>query len=229
MNCAGRCAEALTGVTSRRFHPWEGGEGKASGQYVLALTQLGIAALNEGRPGEALALLKKALVYPENLGEGKLPNVPDNRIHYYMGLAHRALGDEAAAQRAFEMAASGPQIPEPVLYYNDQPSDYIFYQGLASRALGREGDALRSFHRLTAYGEKHMFDAVSYDYFAVSLPEIEVFQEDIQLRNTQYCTYLRALGHLGLGEIMAARALLDEMLSRQADHQGALVHAAMLD
>ena len=54
------------------FHPWEGGEGKITTQYTLALLEMGRKALADGRYEEAKALLEKALVYPENLGEGKL-------------------------------------------------------------------------------------------------------------------------------------------------------------
>ena len=227
-NCTGHHEEALKCLSSRRFHPWEGGEGKVSGQYVFSLTQLAVNCLQDDRPEKALEYLQHALSYPDNLGEGKLPNAADNRIHYYMGQAYHLLGQEEKARQYLELAASGGQVPAPVLYYNDQPSDYIFYQGLACRALGREKDSLRSFHQLIIYGEKHLFDKVSYDYFAVSLPEIEVFQEDIALRNTQYCTYLRALGAIGTGETVKAEHLLREVLSRQADHQGAICGMMLL-
>ena len=163
----------------------------------------------------------------ELLGEGKLPNVPDNQAHYYMGIASRMLGDENRAAEYFVLAASGPQEPERVLYYNDQPSDFIFYQGLANEELGRSGAAKKAYHQLTIFGEKHLFDEVSYDFFAVSLPEIEVYQDDITLRNIQYCNYLRALGAIGLGEKEKAKELLEEILKKQADHQGALSHREM--
>jgi len=101
-------------------------------------------------------------------------------------------------------------------------SDFIFYQGLAARALGREAAAVKAFHKLTSYGEKHLFDTVGYDFFAVSLPEIEVFADDIALRNRQYCNYLRALGCLGLEQTEKANRLFDEILTVQPDYQGAL-------
>lgn len=221
LNCSGRYQEALDALRSHRFHPWEGGEGKVSAQYRYALVQLARQALTERKAGDALALLQDTLSYPENLGEGKLPNVPDNQAHYLMGLACRMLGDEPKALHYLTLAASGPQEPGLVLYYNDQPSDFIFYQGLACRELGREDGARKAFHILTAFGEKHLFDRVSYDYFAVSLPEIEVYQDDIALRNVQYCNYLRALGSLGLGDAPAARKLYEEILKAQPDYQGA--------
>ncbi len=229
LNCDGQYEKALSALRSHKFHPWEGGEGKVSGQYRYALIQLALNKLKKSQPEEALALLEDTISYPANLGEGKLPNVPDNQAHYYMGIAYRQMGEEEKANGCFTMAAAGSDEPGSVLYYNDQPSDYIFYQGLANQALGRENAAKKAFHKLIHYGEQHMFDTVDYDFFAVSLPEIEVFQDAIQLRNELYCNYLRALGALGLQEKEKARNLLTEILKKQADYQGALSHLGMAE
>ena len=56
------------------------------------------------------------------------------------------------------------------------------------------------------------------------MPELEVFQDDIALRNRQYCNYLRALGCLGLGRRSEAAQLLDDVLAKQKDYQGAIAH-----
>lgn len=218
LNGTGRYEDALAALNSRRFHPWEGGEGKVSAQYRFALIHQAEEKLAKNEPEKAFSLLESSLTYPENLGEGKLPNVPDNEACYYMGKACRMMGQEEESVKYFRLAASGSQEPSAVLYYNDQPSDYIYYQGLAYRELGEENAARKSFHQLIIYGEKHLFDKVSYDFFAVSLPEIEVFQDDLQLRNTQYCCYLRALGAAGLGEKENAVLLLEEIVRKQNDH-----------
>ena len=223
LNCTGRYEEALDALQTRKFHPWEGGEGKVSTQYHRALLSLALKALEEKKPDKALLLLTASLSYPDNLGEGKLPNVPDNEAWYYMGLAYEMKKDTEKAREAFEKAAEGSQIPAPVLYYNDQPSDYIYYQGLALLALGKEAAARKSFHQLILYGEKHIFDKAAYDFFAVSLPEIEVYQDDIQLRNDQYCNYLRALGALGLQDKEKAGLLLEEILKKQPDYLEAIL------
>lgn len=39
------------------------------------------------------------------------------------------------------------------------------------------------------------------DYFAISLPDFLVFDEDYTVRNRAHCYYLMALGYLGLGEM----------------------------
>jgi tetratricopeptide (TPR) repeat protein len=227
LNCTGQYEKALAALKDHHFHPWEGGEGKVSTQYRYALIHLAVGKLADKEPEEALRLLTASLTYPDNLGEGKLPNVPDNEAYYYMGLACRMAENEKAAKEYLCLAASGPTEPGSVLYYNDQPSDFIFYQGLAHMELGEAAAAKKSFHQLITYGEKHLFDHAAYDFFAVSLPEIEVYQDDLQLRSTQYCNYLRALGALGLGEKGKAQKLLTEILQKQADYQGALAHMKM--
>ena len=219
LNCTGQYEKALKCLSTRTFHPWEGGEGKVSAQYKYALLQSAMQDLAAKRPQAALEKLTAALTYPENLGEGKLPNVPDNEAYYYMGEAYRMMDNEEKAKEAYTLASGGPTEPGSVLYYNDQPSDFIFYQGLAHRALGNEAAALKSFHQLISYGERHVFDKVAYDFFAVSLPEIEVFQDDISLRNIQYCNYLRALGKLGIHKDAEAAELIQEILEKQADYQ----------
>ena len=115
-----------------------------------------------------------------------------------------------------------------MLYYNDQPADTIFYQGLAHQELGNAPAARKAYHQLLAFGEKHLFDQVEYDYFAVSLPEIEVFADDIQLRNEIYCNYLIGLGYLGLGKLEAAEQSFDRILEGHPNDQGAIRHKRML-
>ena len=229
LNDQGRYQEALDLIMARTFHPWEGGEGKVTAQYALALTQLGVKALNVGDPARAKELLEKALVFPCNLGEGKLEGARDNNIHYYLGLASRALGEKEEAARRLEMAAAGQEEPASAMYYNDQPADMIFYQGLANRALGREEAARSRFYKLVSYGEKHYYDRVKIDYFAVSLPDLQLFDEDLSLRSRAHCEYLIALGSLGLGDRDRAGKAFKAALEIDCGHQGALLHQKLLE
>ena len=112
-----------------------------------------------------------------------------------------------------------------MMYYNDQPADMILYQGLAHRALGREEAALARFHKLVVYGEKHLFDTVKIDYFAVSLPELQLFEEDLTRRNQGHCHYLIGLGSYGLGDTARAAASFAETLRIDCAHQGAILHS----
>ena len=200
LNRDGQHEKALELLMNYTFHVWEGGEGKVADEYRNALFALAEKALSAGRAEEAVALASRTLSYPANLGEGKLDNVPDNRAYYCMGRAYKLLGNQSKSAECFTRASEGSQVPEPVRYYNDQPSDYIYYQGLAFHELGNDESAKKSFHQLIIFGERHLFDKVDYDFFAVSMPELEVYQDDIQKRSDDYCRRLIALGRRGLQE-----------------------------
>ena len=228
LNDTGQYDEALSCLMSHQFHPWEGGEGRVIGQYRYALTWKALQEMDKGHYENALEFLSRTFAYPENLGEGKLPNVQDTVALYYTGRCLDALDKKEEAQKYFRMASVGIDRPSAVLYYNDQSSETILYQGLAHLALGNSPQAKKAFHQLKYFGEQHMFDAISHDYFAVSLPELEVFPSDMQKRNICYCRYLTALGELGLGNHDTAACLLDSVLEIQADHQGCMQHKLLL-
>ncbi|HNW87614.1 MAG TPA: DUF5107 domain-containing protein [Candidatus Limiplasma sp.] len=229
LNLLGRYEEARSMTLNRHFHPWEGGEGKITAQYALSLKQLARRALANGEPTQAEALLTQALTFPDNLGEDKLEGARDNDIYYLLGLAARQLGNHARAVECFETASIGNEEPAGMMFYNDQPADMILYQGLAHRALGREQQALTRFHKLVDYGERHLFDDVKIDYFAVSLPDMQLFDDDLNARNRAHCQYLIALGSYGLGDASRARAACAETLKIDPAHLGATVHAPIFE
>lgn len=228
LNNTGQYDKALDCLTTHQFHPWEGGEGKVSAQYRYALTQKAILLLNRKHYEEAISLLEKTKAYPQNLGEGKLPNVQDNIADYYLGIAYEETGNREAATAHYLAASVGLDEPGSVLYYNDQPSDTILYQGFANEKLGNTNAARKCYHQLLSFGQKHLFDKVGYDYFAVSLPEIEVFPSNIQDRNDTYCHYLMGLAYIGLKEYEKAENELHEILKEQPGYQGAIQHLMMI-
>lgn len=223
LNLLGYHEQAYERLMSHKFHPWEGGEGKVTKQYATALTHMANNAIADSDPEKAKELLQKALVFPENLGEGKLEGAKDNDIYYALGIAERELGNQQAAVGYFERASAGQQEPASMMYYNDQPADLILYQGLAHRALGREDAANARFHKLIDYGEKHLFDDVTMDYFAVSLPELQLFNENLTRRNEAHCYYLIGLGSYGIGDIKRAAQCFQKTLSIDCAHLGAVL------
>lgn len=227
-NLLGRHEEALQLLMGRKFHPWEGGEGKASGQYIASLVQLAKQAIEQGQFEKAIELLERAQVYPHNLGEGKLAGAQENHIFYYLGRAYEGLGQQEQARHFFQRATVGQSEPTSAMYYNDQPPDMIFYQGLAHRALGNEAAAEAVFNKLVAYGQQHYDDDVKIDYFAVSLPDFLVFEGDLNQHNKIHCDYMQGLGYLGLGDKQRAEAHFNKALAADANHLGATLHRRLL-
>ncbi len=227
-NLTGNYEKALNQIMNRKFHPWEGGEGKVTGQYLFSHIELAKKALKEKKYTLAIEHLKATESYPHNLGEGKLNNALENDALYWMGCVYEGLSELAIAQQYWEKAAFGQSEPSTAMFYNDQQPDKIFYQGLALLKLNRRGEALGRFNKLKDYGEKHIFDTVKIDYFAVSLPDLLIWDDDLNRLNEINCRYLIALGLLGLGEYKKADEQFSKIISMDVNHIGTIIHRKMI-
>ena len=56
------------------------------------------------------------------------------------------------------------------------------------------------------------------DYFAVSLPDLLIWDGDLQQKNTIHCNLMMALGHLGLGHTEKGLRFLEEVERLDANH-----------
>ncbi len=234
LNQLGRYEEAKTMLDGHIFHPWEGGEGKVSGQYQFSRLEIAkrIIAQQDASVDDlrrAIDLLTECLSFPEHLGEGKLYGAQDNDFHYFTGLAYRRLAQlssaesekfKALADDNFRRGTVGPTEPAAALYYNDAKPDKIFYAALCHRALGDETSAKRLFHKLVNYGEQHIYDHVTMDYFAVSLPDLLVWDDSLDRKNRIHCNYMLALGHYGLGNYAKSRQYCIAVEALDINHAG---------
>ncbi len=223
-NMKGDFEKAESLVKQRQFHPWEGGEGKVPFQYLTVQTELAKKYIAQGNYQKAIEYLEQAQTYPHNLGEGKLHGTQENDIHYWLGCAYQGLGQEETAKQYFEKASEGLSDPSPAIFYNDQQPDKIFYQGLALQKLGRDNEAKTRFENLLNYGKAHMDDNVKLDYFAISLPDLLIWEEDLNVVNKIHCNYLIGLGLLGLGHQDEASKAFNKVTS-MAFHLPAHIHA----
>ena len=217
-NLTGNYEKAYELLCSRKLHPWEGGEGKAAAQYITALTEMAKEKIRGKDYRQAKELLSRALIYPENLGEGKLEGSKDNNIYYYLGIAEEALGEEKEAKEHFALASTGSDAVAGMMYYNDQPADMLLYQGMARYKLGDVRGGNRMMYKLIDFGEQHLRDEVKIDYFAVSLPDLMIYEEDFTLKNRAHCSYVMGLGSLGLGKKAEAAAFFEETLKTDPFH-----------
>ncbi len=221
LNLCGRYDEALERILGRRFHPWEGGEGKVPEQYIFSNLAI---ALRDGNTDR----LYDTFTYPESLGEGKLFGTQENRQNYYLGLALEAAGDLPGARERFLAASEGISEPASAVYYNDQPPETIFYQGMALKKLGDGAGANERFDKLIRYAETHADDDVKIDYFAVSLPDLLVFDDDLNRRNRVHCAFMKALGLAGKGENEASREAFRRALSEDPNAFAPRTHMKLI-
>ena len=231
LNQTGRYEQAMQQLDAHQFHPWEGGEGKVPAQYQICRVELAKRRLsahanqptdqsNRADIEEAIQLLNECLDYPHHLGEGKLYGAQENDFYYLLGTAYEKLGNMARATACWEEATKGPQEPAAAMYYNDAKPDKIFYQGLALLKLGREGEAHGRFYRLINYGKQHIFEHVVMDYFAVSLPDLLIWEDSLDMKNLIHCKYMLSLGYYGMGNMEKSLKYLTEVEALDNNHQG---------
>ncbi|MCK7555918.1 DUF5107 domain-containing protein [Chitinophaga sedimenti] len=233
LNQLGRYQEAASALASHVFHPWEGGEGKVTGQYLVAHLELARQHIATGDAEAALGELALAERFPHNLGEGKLYGAPENDLFFLRAEALSLAGNDKEARQWWAKAAEGSTAPVQAIFYNDPQPDKILYRGLAWARLGEQSRAEKVF-RLIDFSEQHQHDHIEIDYFAVSLPDLLVFDADLDLKNRLHCLYMAALGYLGLAltgqsqHNAQAATLFDRVLSIDAHHSGALLHRQLL-
>jgi tetratricopeptide (TPR) repeat protein len=138
------------------------------------------------------------------------------------------MGEHSIAEEYWKKASVGLSEPAEAIFYNDQQPDKIFYQGLAHLMLGNTTEATMRFNNLIHYGNRNMNKQVKIDYFAVSLPDLSIFDDDLNKRNNIHCLYLLGLGYMGLRNDEKAAAYFKEALSLDHSHLGAVLHLQMI-
>ncbi|HZD51131.1 MAG TPA: DUF5107 domain-containing protein, partial [Silvibacterium sp.] len=211
LNQCGEHEEALKLLSERRFSPWEGGEGLVPAQYVRAHRGLGLSRLSEGRAAEALEHFEAARRYPQNLGEGKHLLILERDLDYLSGVAAQRAGEAAKAQNYFAAAAA----PLPV------PGYHSYFQAQALKALGRDSDGDAILAELSRYAAEQMKVEPKIDYFATSLPNLLLFDDDLKKRNRFDCLVLEALAYHGEGQYEMAIGRLKQVLSSDPNHAAA--------
>lgn len=190
---AGEAERAEQMIQARNFHPWEGGEGKVTRLYKEIKCACAEQLAAAGDFENAMKKYREALSFPENLGEGKLILDTNNDVYYRMGELAETNRDSKYAEACYRMAAQGDSSVSDDMYYNDNPVDYVFYQALAFRKLGMEDQTRKIKQQFEAYCRSHENREVVIDYFAVSLPDLLIWEQDINQRNREFCRYIQSL------------------------------------
>jgi tetratricopeptide (TPR) repeat protein len=192
----GHYERAISFLTFRHFHVWEGGGG-IHDVYVDAHLLRGQKFLAGKKLKNALGDFQAALEYPDNLEVGQPASGGRSpEIYYFIGMAYTALGRPTEAKQAFAQSVASPQ----------GPSELSYYQGMSWRKLGQEQKAVESFDGLIHFARENLEKSGSMDYFA-KFGE----KESAQRRKADF-HYLLGLGFLGEGRRQEAKAEFQKAL-----------------
>lgn len=229
LNNVGQYRKALSKTMCHIFHPWEGGEGKITKEFITSHKMLAVEDIKRGEYENAKTHLIATISYPINLGEGKLEGNKDNDIHFLLANICNKLGDRKAEMDQLKLATLGTEEITSAMYYYDQRADMILYQALALLKLGDKKEAYKKCNKLIDYGEQHLFDDVKIDFFAVSLPDLQLWEDDLNIKNRAHCYFVMALGYLGLGEKEKAHENFNYALKLNPYLNEAKIHDSIMD
>jgi hypothetical protein len=145
--------------------------------------------------------------------------VNQSDIYYWLGIAQEASENAAAARESWERAAL--HRGDFHLMRVTSFSEMSLYNALAMMRLGRQAEAAELLRNLLAHAEGLKNEEPKIDYFATSLPQMLLFEDDAAKRNEVTATFLEAQARLGLGDVAASRKLLDRVLELDCNHAGA--------
>jgi tetratricopeptide (TPR) repeat protein len=222
---AGEPGRAVELLRDRAFQPWEGGEGRALGAWERAHLALARRALTAGDADTALASVRAALDPPTSLGEA--PHLLANRADLYLALgdALAGRGRRADADRAWTEAAGfvgdfQDASPRP-------HSEKTYFAAVAYQRLGRSDDAGDLLDQLERYAADVTAGPATVDYFATSLPDLLLFDDDLSTRRETAAAFLAAQVAAGRGDTAGAADRLRAVLARDPNHEAA--HDLLLD
>ncbi len=218
-NQTGEPEKALEILLGRRFHPWEGGEGLVSGQYVWARRLLGISCLNNRRLRRGLGTLQRCESVSSKPWRRKASPDPGIRSRlFFRGsparTAERRNGSKLIHVRGRERA----RIRRGWAITRLWPC--AAWEGLRRRAsfLQEMKEQLKAERKIEPV----------IDYFATSLPNFLVFEDDLTFRKDIECTFTEALVDLGLGNDLDAAKNLQRVVDKDPNHLAAQTMLAQI-
>lgn len=216
LNQSLRYSEALEVLAGRRFHPWEGGEGRVLEQFARAHAQWAWQLLDSGQPQRALEHGEAALNPPENLGEAWHPLANQSELYFLLGEAAAALGQDDAAHAWWHKGARSRTDFQQMAVQTI--SDRTLFSIMSLERLGRNKEAAARLEEVDRYADALSKSPAVIDYFATSLPNMLLFECDLALQQRVAVMFLKAQVQFGRQQYEAASGLLFEILAIDPSH-----------
>lgn len=200
---AERVDEAWSLLTTRRFRPFEGGEGRVIAAFDRA-SCMRAEKLLDTNPHAAAALLESGLEPPRTLGEGRHPAERPVRRWVLLGRARAAAGDAHGAEQAWRAAVA----PTPLAVAPRSADEATYWEGIARLHLGDTDAASAAWDALDSRAASLREARDGVDYFATSVPELTLFDADTAAARIDVAGRLADLAAQGRAFQQAATTLV---------------------
>jgi tetratricopeptide (TPR) repeat protein len=132
----------------------------------------------------------------------------ETHLDYFAGLALSQMVREDQALQCWTRASA-----------DDRPIGWCsYYRARSLELLGRKEEAASLLRQMSDFARKQMESEVKIDYFATSLPNLLLFEDDLQKRNEVDGLFVLALSELGLGKTERGMERLNQVLSLDCNH-----------
>ena len=193
----GEYEEAINMAKKRRFHIYEGGEGKLTKQHAWMHVLYGNVLTENGEYAKAEEVYKKGIDMPKSYGEAKTFFNQEAHIFYYLGILFEKQGKEATEY--FEEAA----------IYKAAVSELSLFRALALRKLNRFTEAREVLEEMLKTAENFITNCDRRTYYGVGSPSPLPFEDDIVKNNLLSGYTLKAYALLGLGKFNEAEKYIN--------------------
>ena len=182
----GDFARAIDLAKAKRFHIYEGGEGKLTKQHAWMHVLYGNELAAQGKYDAAKQMYLDGVNMPKSYGEAKTFFNQEAHIFYFLGKLLERAGEDAT--RAFEEAA----------VYKAAVSELSLFRALALEKLGRSGNEV--LDEMMSVAENFIENSDLRTYYGVGSPSPMPFEYDIEKNNLTDGNILKAFALLGYGK-----------------------------
>ncbi len=188
----GEYEEAINMAKKRRFHIYEGGEGKLTKQHAWMHVLYGNVLTENGEFEKAEEIYKNGINMPKSYGEAKTFFNQEAHIYYYLGLLMEKQGKDA--KECYQEAA----------VYKAAVSELSLFRALALRKLNKFAEARGVLEEMLETAENFIANCDRRTYYGVGSPSPLPFEDDIVKNNLLSGYTLKAFALLGLGKFNEA-------------------------
>lgn len=191
---------AIDLAAAKRFHIYEGGEGKLTKQHAWMYVLYGNQLVAEGRQEDAEIAYKNGTIVPKSYGEAKTFFNQEAHLYYYWGCMKESMGELDAAEKLYETAS----------VYKAAVSEISLFRALALKKLGKIEDADQVLDEMIATGENSVKNRDLRSYYGVGSPSPMPFENDIVKQNLKSGNILLAYAYLGKNNLEKADVCIRE-------------------
>lgn len=194
----GNYKEAIDMAKQKRFHIYEGGEGKLTKQHAWMHVLYANELYTKGEYEKAEKIYIDGINMPKSYGEAKTFFNQEAHIYYYLGQLFENIGKDSRA--CYEEAA----------IYKAAVSELSLFRALALRKLYKFSEAKMVLDEMNETADNFIKNCDRRTYYGVGSPSPMPFEDDIVKNNLLSGYILKAYAYLGYGRFNEAEEYADK-------------------